>query len=116
MVHMKLLTFFWSAIVRIQSVQAYEPQSFPLTSLESGVNGLTLQDIVTNIIETLVNTIFYVSAAIFVYGAFLYVASAFKEDQKNNGKEFMIGALIGLGIVLCAKVILNITLAFIYAP
>ena len=114
---MNIAARIWLSIsgAHTQKASAYDPQSIPLRSLEPGIDGFTLPDIVNNIIETLVGTIFYVSAAIFVYGAFLYVASAFKEEQKNNGKEFMIGAIIGLGIVVCAKVILNLVLWFIYS-
>ena len=77
-------------------------------------SGLTLGQIVTNITNLLSDTIFFVSTAIFIYGAFLYVLSAFKEENKANGQSYMIGALIGLAIVLTAKVTLNLVLYFIY--
>ena len=75
---------------------------------------LSIEQIVTNVSNTLFNTIFFVSSAIFVYGALLYVLSAFKDENKNSGKSYMVGAIIGLAIVIGARAILNLVLMFIY--
>ena len=83
-------------------------------ALDQTAANLTIGEIVANVSDTLLNTIFFVSSAIFVYGALLYVLSAFKDENKNNGKSYMTGAIIGLAIVIGAKAILNLVLMFIY--
>lgn len=75
---------------------------------------LTPGDIILNIADTLLRTIGAVASAIFITGAFLYIISFEKEERKNQGKEFMIGALIGIAIVVGAKGILNTVLYFLF--
>lgn len=96
---------------------AYTAQTFPLEkiTLDPAVGNLSISDIVANIGYAMFDTIFFVSSAVFVWGAFLYVSSAFREENKNNGKEYMVGAIIGLVIVLASKVILDTIMKFIFA-
>lgn len=75
----------------------------------------TVLQVFTNITSTLAATVIPVASAIFVVGAFLYLSAAEKEERKNQGKEFMIGALIGVGVVSGAKGIVNLVLFFIYS-
>jgi hypothetical protein len=71
-------------------------------------------DIVSNLISVLDSTIVYVAVATFIVGAFLYTTSGGKDDRKSMGKDFMVGAVIGVVIVKGAKTILNLTMYFIY--
>jgi len=82
-------------------------------SVNIGPN-LTPGQIVTNIVGVLNNTIVYVGVAAFIVGALLYATSGGKDDRKSMGKDFMVGAVIGVMIVKSAKVILNLTMYFIY--
>lgn len=75
---------------------------------------LTLSQIFYNIADTLLKTIGGVATALFIVGAFLYIVSLEKEERKNQGKEFMIGSLIGIGIVVGAKGILNTVMYFLF--
>lgn len=86
----------------------------PIT-LDPAVGNLSIMEIVTNVGTTMFDTIFFVSSAVFVWGAFLYVSSAFREENKNDGKQYMIGSIIGLVIVLASQVILNTVMKFIYS-
>jgi hypothetical protein len=100
----------------IPRAMAYTPRQLRLAAitLDPAAGNLTIGQIVANLAGTLLNSIFFVSSAVFAYGALLYVLSAFKEENKNNGKEYMIGALVGLLVVLSAKLILGAVMLFIY--
>lgn len=68
-----------------------------------------------NIISVLYSSILAVTAAVFITGAFMYILGSFgKEDLKSSGKGMMIGSLIGMAIVLFAKLIVGLTLYFMY--
>lgn len=67
------------------------------------------------IISVLMNSIVSICAAVFITGAFLYIVGSFgKEDLKSNGKNMMIGSLVGLAIVQLGRAIVHITLFFLY--
>ncbi|TSC97745.1 MAG: hypothetical protein Greene101449_1096 [Candidatus Peregrinibacteria bacterium Greene1014_49] len=69
----------------------------------------------TNIIKVLMSSIVNICIAVFITGALLYVIGSFgKEDLKSNGKNMMIGALIGLLIVQLGRAIVHVTLLFLY--
>lgn len=69
----------------------------------------------TNIVGVLMNSIVSICAAVFLTGAFLYIIGSFgKEDLKSNGKNMMIGSLIGLVMVQLARAIVHVTLLFMY--
>lgn len=76
--------------------------------------GITWLDIVANILGTLGSTIFAVSAAAFLIGSLMYISGFISEENKNKGKNLMIGALFGMGIVLSAKAIFNTAFFFVY--
>ena len=70
----------------------------------------------SNIIKVLMSSIVNICIAVFITGALLYVIGSFgKEDLKSNGKNMMIGALIGLIIVQLGRAIVHITLLFLYS-
>ncbi len=83
-----------------------------LTGLDMG--DISVQEAIDNLVTVLQFTVIPVATAIFAVGALLYVLGADKEETKNKGKDFMIGSLIGVAIVLGARAILNLTLYFIY--
>lgn len=80
----------------------------------AGVFGIDVPTAFSNLASVLQNTIMPVCGAIFALGALLYIASAGNDERKNQGKEFMIGAVIGLGVVVAANTILDLTIYFIY--
>lgn len=80
----------------------------------AGVGSLTVPLALSNFVSVMQGTIMPVCGAIFALGALLYIASAGNDERKNQGKEFMIGSVIGLGIVIAAGTILDLTMFFIY--
>ena len=75
-----------------------------------------LQPVFANLIRILTSSILSVTAAVFITGALMFIIGSFgKEDLKSNGKNMMIGSLIGMAIVLFARAILHIVLYFMYA-
>lgn len=112
-----------AAIVRIGYAQCVSgggnsnsPRTMSTNCVDTeGIGGLTIESIFTNVALLLFNTIFFVSSAAFVIGAFLYVISAFKEENKAKGIEFMTNAVIGLVIVLTARITIQLAVFFIYA-
>lgn len=76
--------------------------------------GITWTQIINNIIGTLGITIFSISAAAFLIGALMYISGFISEENKNKGKNLMIGALFGMAIVLSAKAIFNVAYFFVY--
>lgn len=52
-------------------------------------------------------SIVVIAGAVFLVGAFLVVLSGAKENFKEQGKDLMIGSLIGMGVVLGAYAILR---------
>ncbi len=110
---MKGMKRLWAtgiAVLLAHGVPAYAA----VDSLDVGGPDLKPGDVVGNITDLLTGSIVAVGIAMFLVGALLYTISGEKEDRKNQGKDFMIGALIGVGIVVSARAILNLVLYFIY--
>jgi len=76
--------------------------------------GISWTQVIANIIGTLSVTIFAVSAAAFMIGSLMYISGFISEENKNKGKNLMIGALFGMAIVLSAKAIFNTAYFFVY--
>lgn len=76
--------------------------------------GITWGDIIANVIQTLGITIFSVSAAAFLLGALMYTSGFISEENKSKGKGLMIGALIGMAVVVSAVAIFNTAYFFVY--
>jgi len=76
--------------------------------------GITWSNIVNNIVATLGVTIFFVSVAAFLIGSLMYISGFVSEENKNKGKNLMIGALFGMAVVLSAKAIFNTAYFFVY--
>ena len=89
------------------------PTEFPVANL-AGRNGLTPESVIGNIVNTLSITIFTVAGAAFLLGALMYTAGFINEENKSKGKSLMIGALIGMAVVLAARAIFNTVYAFVY--
>ena len=76
--------------------------------------GISWGTIINNVILTLFYSIFTVSAAAFMIGALMYTAGFVSEENKSKGKNLMIGALVGMAVVLGAKAIFNTAYFFVY--
>ena len=76
--------------------------------------GITWGQVINSLINTLGVTIFTVSAAAFMIGALMYTAGFINEENKSKGKQLMIGALLGMAIVLSAKALFNAAFFFVY--
>ncbi|MCB9808032.1 hypothetical protein H6770_02125 [Candidatus Peribacteria bacterium] len=100
--------FYWI----VDTAYAYTSPQVNVSGLFAG--GLTWSKAINNIIQTLGVTIFYVSTAAFMIGALMYTAGFINEENKSKGKQLMIGALLGMGVVLSAKAIFNAAYFFVY--
>lgn len=76
--------------------------------------GLTPATVIGNIIYTLGITIFWVSAAAFLLGALMYTAGFANDENQSKGKGLMIGALVGMIVVLASHSIFNTVYFFVY--
>ncbi|MCK5019490.1 MAG: hypothetical protein KAS32_20695 [Candidatus Peribacteraceae bacterium] len=102
----------------IEKAQAYEPATLPVSGfgIEAQSGTLTMDAIVMNAISVGVGTITAICTAIFIAGAFFIASSAGNDQRKSLGKDLMIGAVMGIAIVVAAKGIINIAYSFLYAP
>ncbi|HLD63551.1 MAG TPA: hypothetical protein VI913_01510 [Candidatus Peribacteraceae bacterium] len=79
---------------------------------------ITPAQILQSLIFVLDISIYGVSLAVFVIGAFVYATSGISEGdasaRKNMGKEFMIGAIIGFFIVRAAWLFLGAAIVYLY--
>ena len=77
-------------------------------------SGLTAPGAISNVTVMLMNTGWYVCAAIFVAGAFFFVISLGQESRSGLGKGMMIGAVTGAIVISGARIILNTVMYFVY--
>ena len=80
-------------------VQAYQPQSFPIII---GTPNLTPMLILGNVVNFLLGGGVFVCITAFMLGTFYMVFSRGKEDLLQKGKDLMIGAVVGLAVILGA--------------
>tara|TARA_B100000315_G_C14562229_1_gene581095 strand:- start:1707 stop:1970 length:264 start_codon:yes stop_codon:yes gene_type:complete len=76
--------------------------------------GITWGQVINNLVGTLGVTIIAVSVAAFLIGALMYISGFISEENKNKGKNLMIGALFGMAVVISAKAIFNAAYFFVY--
>lgn len=82
--------------------------TFSVSNFAFGDRWLT--DILLNIFNVLMGTAPWVMAAIFIVGAFFYIASAGVEQWKNLGKQMMVGAVVGTVVITGSYMIMNAVL------
>ena len=114
---MKKIGFIISVIlfsfIGTSSVLAYQTINSSKTQLDNTTapTGLSTADIQTttgSLIKgalTIVGTVFL---ALMIYGGFMWMTARGEEDQIKKGKETIIAATIGLGIILAAYAITNV--------
>ncbi len=61
---------------------------------------ITWQSILESVTDTLWRTIFAIAAAAFLVGALIFTTGFISEENKSKGKNLMIGALVGMAVVL----------------
>lgn len=101
-----------SALLLLPTAAYAQLDTLRVSNLFAG--DLTWGQAINNVIGTLGVTIFSVSAAAFMIGALMYTAGFINEENKSKGKQLMIGALFGMGVVLSAKALFNAAFFFIY--
>ena len=79
-----------------------------------GVGGLSIGDVIFNIVTVLQASIVFVCGGLFFIGAYFYMTAG-SVDDGALGKKIMKGSMIGLFIVLGAKGIMETILYFVYA-
>lgn len=93
---------------------AHAQDSSSLVVSSWGYGSLTWAGLLQNILTMLVGTIEIASVAVFVVGAFFYALSGVNQEWNAYGKKAMIGAVVGLGIVLSAQAMLKTAAFFIW--
>ena len=83
-----------------------------ITSLAFGDR--TFSEIMSNILTVAQGAVVLVATVVFVAGGVMFIISGGNEDKKSRGKDLMFGSLIGLGIIIGAKGIMNISYFFVY--
>ena len=101
-----------SPILGLLLVPATAHATLTVSTLYAG--GISWTEIINNVILTLGYSIFTVSAAAFMLGALMYTTGFVSEENKSKGKNLMIGALVGMAVVLSAKAIFNAAYFFVY--
>lgn len=76
---------------------------------------LNIGQLLSNIVNFLAASIGFVTVAIFIFGALKLTASGAHEDWRQQGKDLMIGSLIGMALVLGAYAILRTVMFFLVA-
>jgi hypothetical protein len=112
-----MFTLLQRALITSAAAVGYNSSIGKLTGLKdwNAANAAyNFQNIVTNLINVLNNSIVPICAAIFVTGAVLFIASFGKDNIKTTGKTMMIGAVLGLVLVLFARAIINLAIIFLY--
>lgn len=110
---MSAITAFLSAFVPTAYAQG-RSLSTSIFSFAGFGDNLSLLDMMNNIVSTAQLTILPVAVAMFVVGAFRYTNAGDSDEEKSAGKDFMVGSLMGAGIVLASKAILNFIMFFVY--
>lgn len=90
------------------------PSAYAQTTLTVPNSGMTPGSVIENIIDTLGLTIFSLAGAAFLLGALMYAAGFVNEENKSKGKNLMIGALVGMAVVLASHTIFNTVYFFVY--
>lgn len=79
-----------------------------------GEASVTLSDLFANVVSLLVGVAGPVLFVLFLYGAFLMIGGAGKEDWAKRGKSVMVGTLIGMGIIIGSYGIMRMLYYVIY--
>lgn len=82
-----------------EAVQAYSTAPFTIVI---GTPNLTPQTVLQNVVNFLLGMSGFVCITVFMLGAFYMVFSRGKEDLLQKGKDLMIGAVVGLAVILGA--------------
>lgn len=75
----------------------------------------TFGQIAANFVSFLTGIAAVVCGAIFIVGALFVVLSRGKDDQVQKGKDLMVGAMIGLAVIVAAYAIVGTTFHFLYS-
>lgn len=94
-----------------ETLQAYQSQNFPISI---GTANLTPMLILGNVVNFLLTTGGLVCITVFMLGTFYMVFSRGKEDLLQKGKDLMIGAGVGLAVILGAYGIIRTFFYIIY--
>ena len=76
--------------------------------------GPTVREVIDNVTNVMAGSITAIAIAAFSVGALLFAMAGGDDSKKSQGKDFMVGACWGVGIVIGAKGILNLVMYFIY--
>lgn len=68
----------------------------------------TFWTVTGNIITFLAQSIGFVAVAMFIVGALMIVLAGVKEENKQKGKDLMLGSVLSMGVVLGAYALLRV--------
>lgn len=93
---MEILQQIWLMPETVQAY-TYTTTKFPIVI---GMPSLTPQAVLENVVQFLLGAGGFVCITVFMLGAFYMVFSRGKEDLLQKGKDLMIGAVVGLAVIL----------------
>lgn len=113
-VSLRLLgTFFLWAAPLVAAAQDYTYTTWTLPDSISA--RLSISAILTNVVNYLAASAVFVAAVMFTLGAFYVTFSRGEADTLNRGKGLIIGATVGMAVVLGSYAILRTVFYIIYA-
>ena len=78
-----------------------------LNEVDSGLGGADMKQIINNIINIFLGFLGLVAVALILYGGFLWMTSQGNVDRIKKAKDTIIGALIGLIIIMASYAIVS---------
>ncbi|MBU1123371.1 hypothetical protein KJ652_02170 [Patescibacteria group bacterium] len=79
----------------------------------SGFGGLHAETVIINLGQALLDSGYWVCAAIFVTGTAFYIGSVGNDTYQGYGKGMMIGSVIGALVIFASHGIMNTVLYFL---
>ncbi len=72
-----------------------------------GFSDYAYTDVLGNILLVLNGTAIPLCLGVFLLGTFFYTTSVGNEDQKNRGKDMMVGAVKGIAVIAGADILIS---------
>lgn len=102
-----------AAFARIQAFADFAGPSPSLPGLADGADEGTIRDIITNIIVAVLNFLALIAVAVVIIAGIRLIISQGEEEPKEKAKKTIVYALIGLVIVLFARVIVGLVTVYL---
>jgi hypothetical protein len=96
-----------SVLLSVLSFVVLHNKAFAETKVERLIRVIQEQ-----LINPFITFLFIVATFVFIWGIIEFIAGASNEEARTNGKKHMMWGIIGLGIMLSVKLIIEVFKAF----